>query len=114
MSDASASPNSSHEDAAETGSGSFEKDEQEPLWQRLLYMIGFWFLGNISFSLSILLGAVQLVVVFLGGSRNEELAKFSRRLIEYVYECLSFIVFDREEKPFPFGPFPEDTKEDVE
>ena len=114
MSDASASPNSSHESASGTENVQHQADEREPLWQRLLYMAGFWFLGNISFSLSILLGAVQLIVVFLGGKRNEELARFSRRLIAYVYECLSFIVFDREEKPFPFGPFPAETKPDSE
>ncbi len=99
MSDASTS--------SESDAPKLEQEEQEPLWQRLLYMTGFWFLGNIAFSLSILLGAVQLVVVFLSGGKNEELASFSRRLIAYVFECLSFIVFDREDKPFPFGPFPE-------
>lgn len=106
MSDASTSP--------DTDQPSIETDEREPLWQRLLYMAGFWFLGNIAFSLSILLGAVQLIVVFLGGDRNEELAKFSRRLITYVYECLSFIVFDRDEKPFPFGPFPDKARPETE
>jgi uncharacterized protein DUF4389 len=114
MSDASASPNSSHESAADMDNGGFEKEEQEPLWQRLLYMAGFWFLGNIAFSLSILLGAVQLLVLFLGGSRNEELAKFSRRLVAFVFECLSYITFDQDDKPFPFGPFPADAKAESE
>jgi len=105
MSDASTS--------SEPDTSRLEQDEEEgPLWHRLLYMAGFWFLGNIAFSLSILLGAVQLIVVFLSGGKNEELASFSRRLIAYVFECLSFIVFDREDKPFPFGPFPEARNED--
>ncbi len=108
MSTASTSPDTE----PSTDPKSFETDEREPLWQRLLFMAGFWFLGHIAFSLSILLGAVQLIVMFLGGGRNEELAKFSRRLITYVFECLSFIVFDRDEKPFPFGPFPEAVKAD--
>ncbi|MEQ9146460.1 MAG: DUF4389 domain-containing protein [Parvibaculaceae bacterium] len=109
MSDASASQGPEAKPQAE-----IEQEEKEPLWQRLLYMAGFWFLGNIAFSLSILLGAVQLVVVFLSGSRNEELYGFSRRLIAYVFECLSFIVFDREDKPFPFGPFPEAKRDEPE
>lgn len=105
MSDASTSP--------DTDQKTIETDEREPLWQRLLYMLGFWFLGNIAFSLSILLGAVQLVVAFLGGNKNEELAKFSRRLVTYVYECLSFITFDQDEKPFPFGSFPDAGRTDT-
>jgi hypothetical protein len=110
MSDASTS---SEPDVPRPDTSHLEQDEErEPLWQRLLYMAGFWFLGNIAFSLSILLGAVQLIVVFLSGSKNEELAAFSRRLIAYVFECLSFITFDREDKPFPFGSFPEARQSD--
>lgn len=87
-------------------------EEQEPYWQRLLYMLGFWFLGNIAFSLSILAGGVQFVFILIAGDRNEELARFSQRLVRYVYECLGFIVYRTNDKPFPFGPFPEADKVD--
>jgi len=82
--------------------------EKEPLWQRALFMIGFWFLGNIAFSLSILLGAVQFVVVLVNGTKNEELGRFSGRLIAYVWACLAYITYGQDEKPFPFGKFPEE------
>lgn len=81
---------------------------KEPAWQRALFMIGFWFLGNIAFSLSILLGAVQFVVVLVTGNKNEELGRFSGRLIAYVWECLAYITYRQDEKPFPFGKFPEE------
>ncbi len=111
MSDASTS---SEPDAPRPETVTIDQEEQEPLWQRLLYMAGFWFLGNIAFSLSILLGAVQLIVVFLSGGKNEELLSFSRRLIAYVFECLSFITFDCDDKPFPFGAFPDARDRDDE
>lgn len=78
----------------------------ETLWQRLLYMLGFWFLGNVAFSLAIFLGVVQFVVILLRGEKNEDLRGFSRNLIQYVWEALAFVVFVQDEKPFPFGKFP--------
>lgn len=108
MSDMSASSDPSAE-----GKSSPKDEVSEPLWQRLLYMLGFWFLGNIGFSIAILLGGLQFIVVLLKGDKNEELASFSQNLIRYVWECLAFIVFVKEDKPFPFTPFPRGEGEDV-
>lgn len=108
MSDAS-SHSGSHSSSGSDRSGA-HTDERPggAAWQRVLYMIGFWFLGNIAFSLSILLGAVQFIVVLINGEKNGELAAFSKRLVAYVWECLTFITYGQEEKPFPFGKFPEE------
>lgn len=73
---------------------------------RLLYMVAFWFLAHIAFSVAIFLAVLQFVVVLLTGEKNEELRKFSRNLIQYIWECLAFLIFAREEKPFPLGRFP--------
>lgn len=81
------------------------RDRKELLY-RFLYMLAFWFLGNIAFSLSILMGAVQLAVILVTGKRNEELRNFSRNLIQYVWQCLAFVTFATEEKPFPLSSFP--------
>ena len=81
---------------------------REPLWQRLLYMLGFWFLGNIAFSVCVFLGAIQFVVILLTNKKNEDLARFSRNLARYVWDCLGYIVFAHDEKPFPLGRFPDD------
>jgi len=80
--------------------------EREPLWQRLLYMLGFWFLGNIAFSVCILLAAVQFIVVLIRGEKNEDLHGFSANLVQFVWECLTYVTFGQEEKPFPLGSFP--------
>lgn len=110
MSDTSAQsepqPGTSQADAATPASGRRE------LWMRLLYMVVFWFLGNVAFSVAIFLGAVQFVVILVTGEKNEELRAFSRNLVQYVWECLAFVIFAREDKPFPLGKFPSVTAGD--
>jgi hypothetical protein len=111
MSDTSAQSDGGPENA-QTAYDSDNPSERKELWIRFLYMIAFWFLGNIAFSVAIFLGALQFVVVLITGSKNEELRGFSRNLIQYVWECLAFVIFAREEKPFPLGRFPSVTKPD--
>jgi hypothetical protein len=79
---------------------------QEPLWLRFVYMLGFGFLAHIAFSLALFLGVVQIVLMFAGKEKNDELLAFSRNLVQYVGECLAFVVFARDDKPFPLGKFP--------
>lgn len=104
MSDTSAhsdpQPGASHADGATAA------PERRDLWIRLLYMVVFWFLGNVAFSVAIFLGAIQFVVILVTGAKNEELRSFSRNLVQYVWECLAFVIFAREDKPFPLGKFP--------
>ncbi|HMM14314.1 MAG TPA: DUF4389 domain-containing protein [Parvibaculum sp.] len=87
-------------------SASSSVTEQEPIWLRFVYMIVFGFLANVAFSLAIFLGLVQLVVLLVTKEKNEDLRLFSRNLVQYIWECLAFVVFAREEKPFPLGKFP--------
>ena len=115
MSDTSADPgahSSGGPDAAHAGHDDQAPSARKELWIRFLYMIAFWFLGNPAFSVAIFLGALQFVVVLITADKNEELRKFSRNLIQYVWECLAFVIFAREEKPFPLGRFPSVTNPD--
>ena len=99
MSDTSTSHEPSDEVPVDTAA-------REPLWLRFLYMIGFAILAHIAFSLTLFLGVVQIVLLASRKNLNEELIGFSRNLISYVGECLSYIVFVRDEKPFPLAKFP--------
>lgn len=91
---------------SDTSSAPSEATAHEPLWVRFLYMIAYAILAHIAFSLALFLGVVQLVVILVTGEKNEELRAFSRSLVDYVGECLSFVIFVREEKPFPLSRFP--------
>ena len=88
-----------------------EKDEKEALWVRLLFMLGYWFLGNLAFSVAIFLGALQFVVILIRGESNSELKNFSRNLIQFVWQCLAYVTFNSDEKPFPLSRFPDISEE---
>ena len=94
---------SSSEPSAETPE---EVKEGEPVWLRFIYMIGYGILGHIAFSLALFLGVVQIALLLIRKELNDEVSAFSRNLITYVGECLSYVVFAREDKPFPLAKFP--------
>ena len=106
MSDTSASSAGENRDDDPKQIGS-DTGQDEALWVRLLFMLGYWFLGNLAFSVSIFLGALQFVVILIRGEANGELKKFSRNLIRFVWQCLAYVTFNSDEKPFPLSRFPD-------
>ena len=73
---------------------------------RLLYALGFAVIAWFVFWLIIILGALQFIVLLVNGRANQELKDFNFSLLQYLWELLAFIVFVRDEQPFPIGPFP--------
>ena len=102
MSETSAAPDA----ATSPPTANSTAEQRKELFFRLLFMLAYWFLGNIAFSLAILLGFVQFVVLLVSGEQNQELKRFNRNLVQYIWHCLAYVSFMREDKPFPLGPFP--------
>ena len=73
---------------------------------RVFYAFGFAVLAWCAFWVLLLLAVVQFAVILVVGRVNEELKSFSLGLLQYLWELLAFIVFVRDEQPFPIGPFP--------
>lgn len=80
----------------------------DPLWAKVLFIFGYWILGSLVFSLATLLGLAQVIVMCVGGKRHEGLESSSGILAKYVRQCLSYIIFTSNTKPFPLGPVPEE------
>lgn len=59
--------------------------------------------------LFILLIIFQLGSKLLMGELNENLLPFSKSLCLYIYQLLSYLTYNTEKKPFPFGKSPADT-----
>jgi len=73
---------------------------------RLFYAIGFAFVAWVVFWLALFVGLAQWIMTAVAGDHDDQLKHWSRNLNQYLWEVLSFIVFARDDKPFPFGPFP--------
>ncbi|MBV9989747.1 MAG: DUF4389 domain-containing protein [Alphaproteobacteria bacterium] len=77
-------------------------------FERLFYALAFAVIAWFLFPVLVVLGIAQFAVYAIEGHANEELKSFTRRLACYLWELLTFICFARDEKPFPFGPFPKE------
>ncbi|HSM95647.1 MAG TPA: DUF4389 domain-containing protein [Rhizomicrobium sp.] len=73
---------------------------------RLVYAFCYGILAYFVMMILFGLGVVQFVLLAINGRLNEELKSFSANLVQYLFELLAFIVFARDEQPFPIGPFP--------
>jgi hypothetical protein len=73
---------------------------------RLVYAAGFAIIAWFVFWLILVLGLLQFGVLLVTGRSNTELKDFNFSLVQYLWELLAFIVFVRDEQPFPIGPFP--------
>lgn len=73
---------------------------------RLLYAFGFAVLAWLAFWMLLILGTIQFAVLLVSGRVNPELKSFNVNLLQYLWELVAFIIFVRDEQPFPFGPFP--------
>jgi hypothetical protein len=73
---------------------------------RLLFTIGFAFLAWCVFWAIIVLGLVQFVMVVINGETNAELKRFSKSLVQYLWQLLAYVTFITDDQPFPVGPFP--------
>ena len=76
---------------------------------RLVYAIGFAVVAWFVFWIVLALALMQYVIVALQGRVNEDVKRLSLNLVQYLWELLAFIVFARNEQPFPVGPFPQTT-----
>jgi hypothetical protein len=76
---------------------------------RLAFALGFAVIAWFVLWTLFVLGIVQFAMYAIEGHVNDELKRFTRRLACYLWELLTFICFARDERPFPFGPFPKDS-----
>lgn len=92
---------------AHAANGSLPQPAKAPFpLVRLLYSFGFGVLAWLALWLLFVLATVQFIVFAITGRVNQELKTFNLNLLQYIWEACAFIIFVRDEQPFPLGPFP--------
>lgn len=82
-------------------------DRKNPVWQRLLFGIGFAIVAYVLLWLIFALAILQWVVSLVAGSRNQQLADFGARLGIYLRDIVRYLTAASDTLPFPFTSFPE-------
>ena len=83
-----------------------EIDKEEILktskWVRFLFMLLYGFVINFVVTICIGLAVVQSLFYLFTSKPNASIAYFNSHLLEFFHDSLAFLLFQTEEKPFPF------------
>ena len=83
-----------------------EIDKEEILkgskWIRFLFMILYGFVINFVVTICIGLAIVQFLFYLFTSKPNTSIANFNSHLLEFFHDSLAFLLFQTEDKPFPF------------
>ena len=83
-------------------------------WTRFLFMLLYAFALNFVISVSIGLAFIQFIFVLFTAKVNDALSDFNKHLYLFVSDTLKFLLFDTEDKPFPFKKSSEEEGEVIE
>lgn len=75
-------------------------------WLRGLYMLLFLIFYSVAKVIVFAVIAFQFVLTLLTGKTNERLIKLGQSLSTYIYQILTFLTFNSEQHPYPFGAWP--------
>tara|TARA_B100000927_G_C16223749_1_gene372523 strand:- start:270 stop:623 length:354 start_codon:yes stop_codon:yes gene_type:complete len=71
-------------------------------WVRFLFMVLYAFIINFALTIAIGLAFIQFLFVLFTSKVNNSIANINSHIIEFFDDSLAFLLFQTEEKPFPF------------
>ncbi|MCO1335546.1 DUF4389 domain-containing protein [Microbulbifer sp. OS29] len=82
-------------------------------WVRLIYMVLFALCLQVAAWLLMAVVVLQFLFSIINGKSNDNLRRFGDQLASYVYQAIQFLIYNSNEKPFPFAEWPESDVEDL-
>ena len=83
-------------------------------WTRFIFMFFYAFVLNFVISVSIGLAFIQFLFFLFTSKVNEALSDFNKHLFLFVSDTLKFLLFETDDKPFPFKKSGEEEGEVIE
>lgn len=80
--------------------------KERKTWLRGLYMILFLIFYSVAKVIVFAVIAFQFVHALFTGKTNERLIKLGQSLSTYIYQILTFLTFNSNQHPYPFGAWP--------
>lgn len=77
--------------------------KQREIWLRGLYMLLFLVIHGLVKGIIFVVAVVQFVITLFSESPNLPLKKFGQGLSTYLYDTTQFLMYNTENKPFPFS-----------
>ena len=84
-----------------------ENIKSKSTWVRGLYMILFAVFYSIAEIVVAAIAVFQFAMMLFTGNCNKRLLKLGQNVSTFIYQTMMFLMFNSEEKPYPFAPWPE-------
>ncbi len=75
-------------------------------WTRGLFMLLIVFLMEVAKVVTGAVVVVQFLFAVFSGEVNTNLRQFGAGLAHYIFQCVQFLTYNSDDKPFPFRPWP--------
>ncbi|MDH5600342.1 MAG: DUF4389 domain-containing protein [Gammaproteobacteria bacterium] len=80
--------------------------KEKSTWLRGLYMLLFLVFYSVAKVIIFTVIAFQFILALFTGKTNERLVKLGQSLSTYIYQIMTFLTFNSDEHPYPFGAWP--------
>ena len=81
--------------------------KKKSTWLRGLYMLLFLIFYSVAKVIIFIVITFQFVLSLLTVKTNDRLVKLGQSLSTYIYQIMTFLTFNSDEHPYPFGTWPE-------
>jgi hypothetical protein len=82
-------------------------EREKPGIARALYILLYLIIGRFISMVLFVIAITQYIYTWLTGEPNEKILQFTDGLSEYAKQLVAYVGFNSDEKPWPFGDWPD-------